>query len=253
MSDCQEFQRHLTPYVDGEVEAAVQGDLEAHAEACPVCRADARAEQQARDLVRDRTRRLVPLAPASLVARCEAARTDRPARVVPAFGASRLRRWVPLSLAATLLLAVGGAFVFSFNSPVAALSTQLTLDHLKCLALADGAVSPDGAGAVAEVVSRVCGRPFPVPGDEPAEGFRLVGARRCFSTDGQAAHVLYELDGHPVSLFVLAGESKQDRKFEIMGHQTLWWSQGGATYALVSRSADGVMGAAAAIARRATR
>ena len=254
MSDCQDFQRQLTPYVDGEVGAGVRGHLEAHAEACPACRANARAEQEASALVRDRADRLVPPAPAALLARCATARADTPAPAAASTAASRLRRWVPLSLAATLLLAVGGAFVFSLNSPVAALATQLTLDHLKCFALNDGNASiPASADQVAEVVTQVCGRSVAVPGDQPADGFRLVGARRCLSTDGQVAHVLYELNGHPVSLFVLSGGSKENRKFEIMGHQTLWWSQGDATYALVSRTADGTIGTAAAIVQRATR
>lgn len=250
MSDCTDFHHLLTPLVDGELDATDRARAEAHLAACPSCRADAWAEREGRAVVRAGASRLAVTAPASLVARCESLRPDARAQ---AAAPSRLRGWVPLSLAATLVLAVGGAFVFSLNTPVSALATQLTLDHLKCFALTDDTASTATAGEVADLVARVCGRPVSVPGDLPAEGFRLVGARRCLSTHGQLAHVLYELNGHPVSLFVLAGGSNGDQKSEIMGHHTVWWRQGDATYALVSRAADGTIGTAAAIVQRATR
>ena len=56
-----------------------------------------------------------------------------------------VRRWAPLSLAATLVLAVAGVFVFGLNNRVEALAASLAVDHVKCFKVS-GADAPRGRG-----------------------------------------------------------------------------------------------------------
>src|SRR4030095_4418783 len=100
--------------------------------ACPPCRKHAADETAARDLVHAHRDTLRATAPETLRARCaQSSAVPAPS----AFGARRsalIRRWAPLSVAATLVLAVAGVFVLGLNNPVEALAATLTLDHVKC-------------------------------------------------------------------------------------------------------------------------
>lgn len=70
-----------------------------------------------------------------------------------------------------------------------------------------------------------------------AEGLRLVAVRRCLFGDGRAAHLLYRLNGEPVSLFVIPGLARPATELRLMGHDEVVWTQGDRTYMLVSRTA----------------
>src|SRR5688500_4232386 len=138
IKNCRDLEEHLAPYVDGEETSAARRAVETHLAACPPCRDHAVAERAARDLVAEHRAELRVAAPDALRARCarlresyggqaEAAAGSRlPASGFPLpashlrqgyggqarFAPSVLRRWVPLSLAASLVLAVAGVFVF---------------------------------------------------------------------------------------------------------------------------------------------
>ena len=99
---CRDFEERLTPYVDGDISQDTRRAADSHLAACPSCRDHVQAERTARDVAAGAARH---------AARCGARRPSPPLRGAADRGAarpSRLRRWVPLSLAATLLLAVGG-------------------------------------------------------------------------------------------------------------------------------------------------
>ena len=100
---CRELDEHLAPYVDGEEPPAARRSVESHLAACPPCLEHAEAETAARKLVRDHREDLRVGAPPELRARC-AALESLVARRHSTM--STLRRWVLLSLAATLVLAV---------------------------------------------------------------------------------------------------------------------------------------------------
>src|SRR6185369_12994012 len=127
--NCSELETRLTPFVDGEDAAAPRRAVEAHLAACPPCQQEADAEAAARALVHQHREQLRVAAPPALRARC--AGLSASARV-SARPASFVRRWAPLSLAATLVLAIAGVFLFGINKPVEALAASLTLDHVKC-------------------------------------------------------------------------------------------------------------------------
>ena len=73
-----------------------------------------------------------------------------------------------------------------------------------------------------------------VPETEPAENLRLVDVRRCLSTDGRVAHLMYLWHGEPLSVYVLPKVLGRDRVLDSMGHQTAIWSANGRTYAVLA-------------------
>src|SRR4051794_25404569 len=139
MPDCSRIDPLVTPFVDGELPQDEQQTLTRHITACPACRGKVMAERAIRSVMQARRAELSgPAAPASLKARC--ARLDsRPvpatpsirskSRGVPSLRASAWRdRVAPFALAATLLLAVGGAFIYqATRSSSRVLAAELTM------------------------------------------------------------------------------------------------------------------------------
>jgi anti-sigma factor RsiW len=226
---CGELDEQLAPFVDGEEPAAGRAAVAAHLAKCPPCRQHADAERQARDLIHAQRQVLSVRAPGALRDRCAAA-----ARSAPAAGMSHfLWRWAPLSLAATLVLAVAGVFVFGLNNRVEALAASLTADHVKCFSV--GEVDPaTDAGAAGRKWQHDYGWPVAIPPTAASEQLQLVDVRRCFSTDGRTAHVMYRWHGQPVSLYVLPQDTGGARVVRKLGHQTVIWCANQRTYAVVA-------------------
>jgi anti-sigma factor (TIGR02949 family) len=232
---CRELDEHLTPYVDGEEAPAVQRSVETHLAACPPCLEHAEAETAARKLVHEHRDDLRVGAPPGLRARCTALQSLAAARHAHRLQGSILRRWVPLSLAATLVLAVAGVFIFGLNDRVEALATSLAVDHVKCFKV--GGVTPahaDPAVAARDWV-RDQGWAVVVPQSAPAQELTLVDVRRCFSSDGRAAHMMYTWRGTPLSLYVLPESIGHDRAVDKMGHEAVIWCANDRTYAVVAK------------------
>jgi hypothetical protein len=59
--------------------------------------------------------------------------------------------------------------------------------------------------------------------------------RRCLYGDGRAAHLMYRLNGEPVSLFVIPGLSRPADDLSLFGHEQVVWTAGDRTYMLVAR------------------
>jgi hypothetical protein len=78
-----------------------------------------------------------------------------------------------------------------------------------------------------------------VPESEPGEQLELLGVRRCISTEGQTAHVMYRWRGQPLSVYVMNSEHPRvgpvPRLVERFGQEEIIWSKGGRTYAIVTR------------------
>ena len=237
---CRELDERLTPYVDGEDTPDVHRSVDAHLAACSPCRDHEDAERSARDLVRAHRDGLRAEAPAELRARCaalSASASTRSASAEPTAGQARrvavLRRWIPLSLAATLVLAVAGVFLFGLNDRVQALAASLAIDHIKCFKGAGNAAHADAAVAARDW-QQDQGWSIVVPRSEAAQQLTLVDVRRCFSTEGRAAHMMYTWRGAPLSLYVMPEETGHDRVVERMGHEAVIWCANRRTYAVVA-------------------
>jgi anti-sigma factor RsiW len=228
---CRELDEHLAPYLDCEATPAVRGAVDAHLEGCASCREHVAAEAAARAVLHERCAALRAVAPPDLRARCAAlqcaAATRRSAM-------SFLRRWAPLSLAATLVLAVAGVFLFGLNDRVEALAASLAVDHVKCFNKVNGPAANADASLAERDWRHDQGWPIVVPQSSAAQQLTLVDVRRCLSTDGRAAHMMYTWRGAPLSLYVLPQDGKQDRVVDRMGHETVIWCANRRTYAVVA-------------------
>ena len=78
------------------------------------------------------------------------------------------------------------------------------------------------------------GWPIVVPQSEPAQQLKLVDVRRCFTTDGRSAHMMYTWRGAPLSLYVLPEDVGHDRVVDKMGHEAVIWCANSRTYAVVA-------------------
>jgi anti-sigma factor (TIGR02949 family) len=224
---CRDLEERLTPYVDGEAAPDARRAVDVHLSACPPCREEMEVERAARDVLREQRPHLRSAAPTGLRARCIAHRTS--AAALP-----RLRRWVPLSLAATVLLAVGAVFLFGVNDGIEALAAGLALDHVKCFKVSTPVDASADAQAAARSWQQAQGWPITVPESAPSERLRLIDVRRCLSTDGRVAHLMYLWNGKPLSVYVLPHPLRHDRVLSAMGQQTAIWSANGRTYAVIA-------------------
>lgn len=243
--DCRRTADRLAPYVDNLLPAEQQAEVDRHLEACPPCRVAALRERGARRALRHQARALTdtPLPP-GLRSRCQALAGEHVDRRHAARRPLVLqRRYVPLTAVMTLVVALTALSVATHRSDTV-LAAQLTADHAKCFrAFASGA-SPDAdARNVERMLEDDYGWDLHVPPSSAAEGVRLIGGRRCLYADGWVPHVMYRVNGHAVSLFMLDG-ARREADVVAFGHRSHIWQRGDRTYVLVWPSAAGDMSAA---------
>jgi anti-sigma factor RsiW len=239
--NCGDIEPSLAAYVDGECPAPERSGVEAHLALCPSCRAKVATERASHELLRARCRDLRGCAPAALRQRCAAQR----ALVAGRRGVLKRQPWLQLSLAATLVLAIGVFLLFGLGSSVDTYAAQLALDHLKCFQFPPTAASGDIA-AIGREWQVANGWPLRVAAASESEHLELLGIRRCGSSHGSVAHVLYRWRGQPLSLYVLNArvEHVADGEHDPIAHdavkklgeQEIIWSDKGRTYAVVARA-----------------
>jgi anti-sigma factor RsiW len=179
-------------------------------------------------------------APDALHARCwELARltpaADSAARAI-APPAPLPRRLAPYALAASLVIVVGGAFVYQATDKSSrVLAAELTADHLKCFAMNGAFGKHEGVAAVESSMADSFGWRMHLPDDPSRAGLELVGSRQCVYGEGEIAHIMYRHGGHPVSLFMLPKTARTEELVEVLGHEAKIWCDGTRTFVLVSR------------------
>jgi anti-sigma factor RsiW len=266
VATCAAIDPLVTPYVDGELAAADRVLVDEHLRRCPPCQARCLAEQAVRSLVRARKPGLsAERASDALRARCEAlaqvTATIGGAAPGSAAGQARLSRgglagWgtrlAPIALAASLVLIVGGAFLYQSTSGSArALAAEQAADHVKCFALDDLLGTHDTPAAVESAMLSGFGWHLTVAGQFDRAGLDLVGARRCLYTHGLVAHLMYRHEGEAVSIFMLPKTERSEALVEVLGHQAAIWSAGDRTFVLVARGSRAEVQRMAAYARTA--
>lgn len=189
---CEEIGKYLDAYVDGELEAGLMLEVESHIDGCESCAARKRLKQDLKSQI------------AALGKQIQAPEHLRQ-RVATLSSRHRRRRLIVLATAA----------------PLAAAAALL-------LVLVLGSDSPEGGEPLAAVVDDVVQRharelPMEIEGADPAAAaswFRgkvdfpvrvprldlqnasFDGARLSHVRDHQAAHVVYTVDGHRVTLMI---------------------------------------------------
>jgi anti-sigma factor RsiW len=234
---CQDLDPVLAPYVDNEAAAHERAAVDAHLAACPPCRDRVTGERAARLVVQGRRDTLRCCASEALRTRC--ARLTAGTRAERRGAAILTRRWVPLSLAATLVLAVAGVFLISLSDRVEVFAAQLALDHVKCFKFTPDRIAKGDATVIGRDWEAARGWALKVPSTAREYDLELMGVRRCGSTSGSVAHVLYRWRGEPLSVYVLPGPLAPppavQSVVDTLGHEAIVWSHAGRTYAVVAR------------------
>lgn len=230
---CEAIEPLLAPYGEPDpataMTPAARARVESHLAACEPCRRQSEACRAARAALRARAAELTTPAPDRLAARCRAA----------ASGPStprRAARWVGWSAAGAAM----AAMLFIVLMPARAVATQLAVDHMKCAKFAANALMTGTPADLQRAWFEKRGHQVGIPGGNGADGLRLLGLRRCVSTEGNMAHVMYARQGAPVSLFIFgAGDPPAaPGELETIGHKAIRWTAGPNTYVLVGRGQD---------------
>jgi anti-sigma factor RsiW len=239
--DCEAIEPLLAPYGESCCAEVLtdeeQALVTAHLAACPACMRAKQACDAARAAVKANAAALTGSAPPRLAARCRAAA----ARQTPPRRATRWVGW-------TAGLATAAALAFILVMPAQAVTTQLALDHVKCAKFGIGSALKGTPAELEHAWLNRRAEQVAIPSGVAGSGLRLTGLRRCVSTSGSAAHVMYEQHGTPVSLFILTGAGSLGRatpsELEAAGHKAILWTSGADTYVLVARGIE--LGATAA-------
>jgi anti-sigma factor RsiW len=232
---CQDMSSLIARAADVDLAPEMRSALDGHLATCEPCRQAATIQRDVHALLRARAENLQVRASDTLRARVET-QVGAGNRRQPAFAPFRL------PVAATLLLTCLVLGTYGLTSSSTVLAAQLALDHLKCVKLIQDSggrgIDPVEAG---REWTRVYSWTLTVPSG-PADGpSRLVGVRRCLYGHGHLAHLLYEVNGEIVSLFIMPRTgyqaSEQAAFREVIGQQTRMWADGDQTFALVGGSA----------------
>jgi anti-sigma factor RsiW len=229
--NCREVENRLPSYVDG-LETSSAAAIAAHLETCAACRELAHAQSAARAVLKARAAQLAPLAPPGLRTRILANTANQASEPVLAWSG----RLTAFAAALMIVLTIGAVLLpVATVRSTAVLAAQLALDHLKCFTIegdADG--EPIPAAQAEATLKQEFDFAVTVPASLGAEKLELMAVRRCLYGDGRAAHVMYRLDGEPVSLFIIPGLTRPAAELSLFGHDQVVWTAGDRTYMLIA-------------------
>ena len=245
MPNCQSIDPLVTPYVDDELADSERLLVEQHLQVCAPCHQRVAAERAVRVLVHAHKPALQrECAPPALRGRCANAMAAPPTNAAsPAVVAQPVRpavawraRLAPFALAASVVLLVGGAFVYQVTDrSTAVMAAELTADHVKCFALNNLLGTHQTLSVVESSMAGSFGWQARLPEGAERGGLELVGERPCLYGEGRVAHIMYRYHGHPVSLFMLPHSTRPESLTEVMGHECAVWSSGNRTFVLIAR------------------
>jgi anti-sigma factor RsiW len=261
MAKCTEIDPLVTPYIDGELSPADRAVVHDHLNRCPPCQSRVAAESAVTDLLHARKSQLAAEhAPAALRTRCAklaggppvvASARSHPDSSLPSETPStgqrttrRVRLGLPqLALAASLVVAVAGAFLYvGTQYSTRLLAAELCTDHLTCFAANSVSGARHAASTVESSMLSTFGWRVHLPEKFDVSGLELVTGRRCLYGEGRVAHLMYQQQGRPVSIYMLPHTTRSAEVVEVFGHEVAIWPSGDRTFALVTRaSRDDVM------------
>ncbi len=232
MIDCHRIDTLVTPYVDGDVTAADRDMVDAHLRVCRLCQGRVRTEQAVRELMRARRAALEQgSAPRSLRANCAALGPQSTTSPAPGWRA----RLAPLALAASLVLVVGGAFLYVLTEQsTTIMAAELTANHLKCFRLTASDARREPSVVESSMASSF-GWELRLPQHPEQMGLELVDARPCIYGEGRAAHLMFRHHGAPMSIFMLPRSVRSEDRLQVLGHQASVWSVGNRTFVLITQ------------------
>jgi anti-sigma factor RsiW len=252
MMTCHTIDPLITPFVDGELDDADHRAVDDHLRKCPPCCQRVAAERAVRSLIHGHKAALhATSAPESLRARCAeyatADRSPKGLRHIPNSDASQKvaqgfspvswrSRIAPFALAASLVVIVGGAFLYQATDKSArVLAAELAADHVKCFAMNRAFGTRQAVAAVESSMAASFGWRAHLPEDPASADLELVGARPCLYGEGKIAHIMYRHKGKALSLFMLPNTARTQELVEVLGHEAAIWCVGNRTFVLVTR------------------
>lgn len=246
MPDCSTIDPLVTPFIDGELPGPDRRAVEEHLRVCPPCHSRVVAEREVHALIRARVAALNKTsAPDALHATCwEIARRRPRVAAASARAATPPMGWparlAPYALAASLVLVVGGAFVYQATDMSArVLAAELTADHMKCFAMNRALATQQAPASVERAMASGFDWRVHVPNDPARAGLELVGSRPCLYGQGKIAHIMYRHEGRPVSLFMLPNSARAEELVDVLGHEAAIWCAGNRTFVLVASEPRG--------------
>jgi anti-sigma factor RsiW len=265
MHNCDSLDPFVTPFVDGELPDHDRRAVEDHLRVCAPCHSRVSAERAVHDLLRARRAGLcrteapdaLHLRCAELVHRATGRTTAEHAEIAeltnrqtaqnqnprtrtpnpePRTPNAITSRFAPFALAASLVVVVGGAFVYQATDKSArVMAAELVADHAKCFAMNSALGTHQAASIVEQSMAASFDWRMHLP-DQPASiGLELVGARPCLYGEGRIAHIMYRHQGRPVSLFMLPHTMRAEEFVEVLGHEAAIWCANNRTFVLVAR------------------
>ncbi|HMF92806.1 MAG TPA: hypothetical protein VKE96_00865 [Vicinamibacterales bacterium] len=138
-------------------------------------------------------------------------------------------------MAASLVIVVGGAFVYQATDKSSRLmAAELVADHTKCFALNSALGTFQPASVVEQNMGAAFNWDFHLPKEPVHEGLELVGARLCMYGKGKIAHIMYRHQGNPVSVFMLPKTMRTEEFVEVLGHEAAIWCANNRTFVVVA-------------------
>lgn len=232
--DCQEAQKLLHAYVDGELDLVTSLEVERHLRECPACAAAQARLQAVRAALRGGAPVFTP--PPDLEGRIRATVLKSTAPVPRRFP----WRWLAVAAAVALAMAAGGTLLhFAFGrSAEAVIARELVAGHVRSQMVAGHLVdveSSDQHTVKPWFEGKLDFAPS-VP-DLAAQGFVLVGGRLDYLDDRPAAVLVYRRRQHVINLFIWRSGNGADAPTRAVGRQgfhLVGWAHAGLTYWAVS-------------------
>ena len=234
-TNCEHLQPLLAACADGAASEADRALVATHIQTCAACTHALQVQQLMHQAMARRGRATADVAPPGLRTRIAATLAAERSPVIDVGWRTRLSAF---AAAAVVVLALGAVAlpVITGRSTVV-LAAQLALDHLKCFTIDghDHGEVLSVAEAEAELLNDY-GWQLSVPPSAGSDQGRLLAVRRCLYGDGRAAHLLYRVDGEPVSLFILPGLERPVDQLSLLGHDEVVWNANGRTFMLVGNA-----------------
>lgn len=223
---CEELEPLLHPFIDGELVAADQAELESHLIGCESCAKKTQQERLAVDLIRSQARAAQPKAPEALKAKLlDGIHTE--SRVAQRRAAMR---WAVAAAAA-------GIAVFAGQREWRAIQMKLLVDDAAGIAVRHYPLDVQGKPAtdLESAIATHLGYNVHVPQipNATATGARFINVR-----GKDAVLIRYQLTGHsqPLSLIVADDElAKDEPEYDAArGYNAVTWHDGNVGYHLVT-------------------
>jgi anti-sigma factor RsiW len=234
--NCQDTQKLIHGYVDGELDLLTNLEIEQHLQECSACAQAHTSLQEVRAAVKGGSTYFEP--PPSLRERIQAS-VRKAGKAGPAPRPfPRLWLAVAASLAFGVIAGWGLVSALSFRSADAFLTQELLASHVRSHLLPSHRVdieSSDQHTVKPWLVERLDFAP-PVPSLE-GQGFPLVGGRLDYLDNRPVAALVYQRRKHFINLFIWPSTPDSEVTTKAMtrqGYNLFHWTQSGMTYWAVS-------------------